>query len=136
MPRVSANPTWSDQRERQYEHIKEGLPSSTAAEDPAEEIAARTVNKERARAGEAKQAEPDLDRGPLVGSAGRSPLAPRTGGADQGAALQRGEAQEHRGPLEDEQGGTRAGRRPLTLAWRTPTQCPAPRVTTRPSSRS
>jgi hypothetical protein len=47
---------WSDKRERQYDHIKEGLLERGAGEDKAEEIAARTVNKERARAGEAKQA--------------------------------------------------------------------------------
>jgi plasmid stabilization system protein ParE len=45
---------WSDKRERQYEHIKEGLEDRGESEDTAEEIAARTVNKERARAGEAK----------------------------------------------------------------------------------
>ncbi len=47
---------WSDKRERQYEHIKDGLEERGESEDKAEEIAARTVNKERARAGEAKQA--------------------------------------------------------------------------------
>ena len=47
---------WSDKRERQYEHIKEGLSERGAGEDTAEEIAARTVNKERARAGEAEEA--------------------------------------------------------------------------------
>jgi len=46
---------WSDKRERQYEHIKAGLERSGRSEDTAEEIAARTVNKERARAGEAKE---------------------------------------------------------------------------------
>jgi hypothetical protein len=45
---------WSKRRERQYEHIKEGLEESGRSEDLAEEIAARTVNKERARAGESK----------------------------------------------------------------------------------
>lgn len=49
---------WSDKRERQYEHIKEGLEDRGRGEDEAEEIAARTVNKERARAGEAKEASP------------------------------------------------------------------------------
>ncbi len=49
---------WSPKRERQYEHIKEGLEERGAPEDKAEEIAARTVNKERARHGEAKQASP------------------------------------------------------------------------------
>ena len=47
---------WSAKRERQYEHIKEGLEKRGRDEDVAEEIAARTVNKERARAGEAEQA--------------------------------------------------------------------------------
>ncbi|MCG6568403.1 plasmid stabilization protein [Tessaracoccus sp. ZS01] len=46
---------WSAKRERQYEHIKEGLEERGEDEDTAEEIAARTVNKERARAGEAKE---------------------------------------------------------------------------------
>lgn len=45
---------WSDKRERQYGHIKEGLLNRGAGEEKAEEIAARTVNKERARHGEAK----------------------------------------------------------------------------------
>src|SRR5262245_7596138 len=45
---------WSDKRERQYEHIKDGLLDRGENEDKAEEIAARTVNKERARAGEAR----------------------------------------------------------------------------------
>ncbi|HEY0471662.1 MAG TPA: plasmid stabilization protein [Kribbella sp.] len=44
----------SKKRERQYEHIKAGLKERGRSEDTAEEIAARTVNKERARSGEAK----------------------------------------------------------------------------------
>jgi plasmid stabilization system protein ParE len=48
--------SWSDKRERQYEHIKDGLLERGESEDTAEEVAARTVNKERARAGEAKEA--------------------------------------------------------------------------------
>jgi plasmid stabilization system protein ParE len=46
---------WSNKRERQYEHIKEGLEDRGRSEDVAEEIAARTVNKERARHGEAEE---------------------------------------------------------------------------------
>jgi hypothetical protein len=46
---------FSKKRERQYEHIKDGLEKEGRSEDLAEEIAARTVNKERARAGEAKE---------------------------------------------------------------------------------
>ena len=46
---------WSKKRERQYDHIKEGLEDRGRNESEAEEIAARTVNKERARHGEAEQ---------------------------------------------------------------------------------
>src|SRR5438105_11268393 len=46
---------WSTKRERQYQHIKAGLKKSGRGEDTAEEIAARTVNKERARSGEARE---------------------------------------------------------------------------------
>ncbi|MFJ6053843.1 plasmid stabilization protein [Streptomyces sp. NPDC092307] len=51
MPRGS-----SPKRERQYEHIKEGLEERGEPEEKAKEIAARTVNKERARAGESRTA--------------------------------------------------------------------------------
>jgi len=47
---------WSPKRERQYKHIKESLEERGTGEDKAQEIAARTVNKERARAGEASTA--------------------------------------------------------------------------------
>src|SRR4029077_6488226 len=47
---------WNDKRERQYDHIKDGLLERGESTDTAEEIAARTVNKERARAGESKTA--------------------------------------------------------------------------------
>ncbi|MGA2211481.1 MAG: plasmid stabilization protein [Acidimicrobiales bacterium] len=51
MPRA-----WSAKRERQYEHIRDGLEQRGRTPDLAEQIAARTVNKERARSGEARQA--------------------------------------------------------------------------------
>ncbi len=51
MPRA-----WSDKRERQYEHIKQGLEKRGKPGKLAEEIAARTVNKERAQHGEAREA--------------------------------------------------------------------------------
>lgn len=47
---------WSSKRERQYERIRDGLLDRGQEEEKAEEIAARTVNKERARKGEAKTA--------------------------------------------------------------------------------
>jgi hypothetical protein len=45
---------WSNKRERQYEHIKESAQERGASTKRAKEIAARTVNKERARSGEAR----------------------------------------------------------------------------------
>jgi hypothetical protein len=51
MPRQA----WSAKRERQYEHIKESERKRGASTKRAKEIAARTVNKERARSGEARQ---------------------------------------------------------------------------------
>ena len=50
MPRQA----WSDKRERQYEHIKDSYEERGQSEDKAEELAARTVNKERRDAGETK----------------------------------------------------------------------------------
>jgi hypothetical protein len=46
---------WNAKRERQYEHIKDGLEDQGRSERTAKQIAARTVNKERARSGEAKE---------------------------------------------------------------------------------
>lgn len=58
-------------RARQYEHIKDSLEDQGKSEDLAEEIAARTVNKERARSGEAKEAsklsKEDISSGRLGG---------------------------------------------------------------------
>lgn len=48
--------SWSAKRERQYAHVKQGLEARDKPEKLAEEIAARVVNKERARHGEAAEA--------------------------------------------------------------------------------
>ena len=72
MPRA-----WSDKRERQYEHIKNGLRERGESEDKAEEIAARTVNKERARSGEAKESSRLSRRD--ISSGRRGGLRSRTG---------------------------------------------------------
>jgi plasmid stabilization system protein ParE len=47
---------WSKKRERQYEHIEDSLEERGTPKKKAKEIAARTVNKERAQTGEAKSA--------------------------------------------------------------------------------
>src|SRR5947208_16401840 len=46
---------WSNKRERQYEHVKESEKQQGRWPKRAKEIAARTVNKERARTGEARE---------------------------------------------------------------------------------
>ncbi|MET8127842.1 plasmid stabilization protein [Streptomyces sp. NPDC005065] len=73
-------------RERQYEHIKESAQERGASEERAKELAARTVNKERARSGEAKTAS-------------------RTSLRDPKSASQRGGERSHRGaqgPTKDQ----------------------------------
>jgi len=47
---------WSNKRERQYQHIKSSAKSRGMGEDRAEEMAARTVNKNRAQSGESRTA--------------------------------------------------------------------------------
>ncbi|MDX3772111.1 MULTISPECIES: plasmid stabilization protein [unclassified Streptomyces] len=58
----------SRKRERQYEHIKESAEKRGASEERAKEIASRTVNKERARSGEAKSAGKTSTRDPKSAS--------------------------------------------------------------------
>ena len=55
---------WSDRRERQYRHIKEGAEASGKPEKVAERIAAATVNKDRARHGESETASRTSLEGP------------------------------------------------------------------------
>ncbi|GGJ79624.1 hypothetical protein GCM10011583_09020 [Streptomyces camponoticapitis] len=74
----------SPKRERQYEHIKQGAEKRGTPEGRAKEIASRTVNKERARSGEAKSAS-------------------KTSTRDPKSASQRGGERSHKGP----QGPTR-----------------------------
>ncbi|ARX88329.1 MULTISPECIES: plasmid stabilization protein [Streptomyces] len=76
----------SKKRERQYEHIKESAQDRGASAKRAKEIAARTVNKERARAGEAKTAS-------------------KTSTRDKKSAYQRGGERSHsgaEGPTRDQ----------------------------------
>lgn len=58
----------SPKRERQYEHIKNSAEKRGTSEGRAEEIAARTVNKERARSGESKSASKVSTRDPKSAS--------------------------------------------------------------------
>src|ERR671923_1647619 len=76
---------WSDKRERQYEHIKSSAKRRGASTKRAKEIAARTVNKERARTGEARQRSRTSTRGPSSG---------RRGGLRSGTNRPRGRTKE------------------------------------------
>ncbi|MFJ9251035.1 plasmid stabilization protein [Streptomyces sp. NPDC101776] len=67
-------------RERQYEHIKDSAEKRGASTGRAKEIAARMVNKERARSGEVRQAG-------------------RTSTQDKKSASQRGGQRTYRGPV-------------------------------------
>ncbi|MEU3597735.1 plasmid stabilization protein [Streptomyces sp. NPDC006798] len=59
---------FSAKRERQYEHIEESARERGESTERAKEIAARTVNKERARAGESKTASRTSTRDPKSAS--------------------------------------------------------------------
>jgi hypothetical protein len=76
------NKVWSAKRERQYQHIKENLIARGDAEPLAEEIAARVVNKDRARQGESVQASAsslnDISSGRRGGLRSHSGAAGRT----------------------------------------------------------
>ncbi len=68
---------WSDKRERQYEHIKESAKERGTSTKRAKEIAARTVNKERARSGEARESSRSSTRD--MSSSRRGGLRSHTG---------------------------------------------------------
>jgi plasmid stabilization system protein ParE len=78
--------TWSAKRERQYKHIKESAKEQGASTKRAEEIAARTVNKERARAGET--------RGRASSSSTRDMSSGRRGGLRSGTRRPKGRTKE------------------------------------------
>jgi hypothetical protein len=69
---------WSNKRERQYEHIKDSAKERGVSTKRAKEIAARTVNKERARSGEARQRSRTSTRD--ISSGRRGGLRSRSGG--------------------------------------------------------
>src|SRR5881409_3820441 len=97
-------------RARQYEHIKESAREQGESKSRAKEIAARTVQKERARSGEARTRSRTSTQD--MSSSRRAAIWNRsTEGTHPRPALQRGAQAEHRRPLEDEQGATPASRR-------------------------
>jgi plasmid stabilization system protein ParE len=83
---------WSPKRERQYEHIKESLEERGTKADLAEEIASRTVNKERARSGEAREASRTSIED--ISSERRGGLRSHTGSKGRTLAQLRNEARE------------------------------------------
>ena len=64
--------TWSAKRERQYEHVKDSERKQGRSTKRAKEIAARTVNKERARSGEVRTKEQLYDQAKRMNIQGRS----------------------------------------------------------------
>ena len=105
-------------RARQYEHVKESQLDEGKSESRAEEVAARTVNKERAL-GRVTRALEVLDERHLLEPPWRTALGHQPGeGAHPRPALQRGEEAQHRRPLEDEQGAAPARGRPQEVGCR------------------
>jgi plasmid stabilization system protein ParE len=76
---------WSSKRERQYEHIKESAKDQGASTKRAKELAARTVNKERARTGEARTSSRSSTRDTSSG---------RRGGLRSGTRRSKGQTKE------------------------------------------
>ena len=95
---------WSDKRERQYEHIKDGLEERGRAEGVAKAIAARTVNKERPRAGESRTSSRKLDRGHVLRAPGRPAVAAGRGRPDVRPALSGSPSAWQKGAVPHEQG--------------------------------
>ena len=95
-------------RARQYEHVKESAKDRGASEGRAEEIAARTVNKEKRALGRVADALEVVAEGAVAEPARRPALRRQP---DARRALRAGQAARHRGALEDEQDAARAGGR-------------------------
>jgi hypothetical protein len=76
---------WSSKRERQYEHIKDSAKEQGASTKRAKELAARTVNKERARTGEARTSSRSSTRDMSSG---------RRGGLRSGTRRSKGQTKE------------------------------------------
>ncbi len=90
---------WTAKRERQYSHIKAGLRERGEPEEVAEEIAARTVNKERARNGESRgvsrTSTDDISSGRR-----RAPVTPWTGWPHTRSALEEARRRRHSGAIK------------------------------------
>ena len=84
---------WSAKRERQYEHIKDSLLKRGEDVPLAEEIAARTVNKERARHGEAEEVSASSIND--ISSGRRGGLRSHSGPGGRTLAQLRNEASQH-----------------------------------------
>ena len=85
---------WSEKRERQYEHIKESLEDRGEPAKKAKSIAARTVNKTRAQAGEAKESSPSSRND--ISSSRRGGLHSHTGPKGRTKAQLYQDAKRHR----------------------------------------
>ena len=97
-------------RERQYKHIKDSQKQQGKSEKRAEEIAARTVNKERARSGEAKTSSRTSTKDMSSSRrGGQRSGTNRPKGPHPRPALRGGEEAERAGPLVHEQGAVAQG---------------------------
>ena len=107
---------WTAKQERKYEHIAESEKDQGRSERRAKEIAARTVNKERAQKGQSKTASRSSTEDMTPSQrGGRRSGTNRTKGRTREQLYKRGQAARDRGALLDEQ-GTAAPRRRLQEA--------------------
>ena len=111
MPRGS-----SPKRERQYEHIKESAQDRGESAGRAKEIAARTVNKERARSGESKTASRTSTQDMSSGKRGGQRSGKGSQGPTYDQLYEEARRRGRQGPLGHEQGpaAARARRQGLT----------------------
>ena len=100
---------WSPKRERQYEHVKEGLQERGRPTKVAKEIAARTVNKERARSGESDQARSSSTNDISSGRRGGLRSHRGTMEAAHGTNCTPRPTEEHQGPVQHVEGATGVG---------------------------
>ena len=93
---------WSAKRKRQYQHIKESALARGESVPLAEEIAARTVNKERAQQGESKEASASSLNDMLAGRRGGLRSHTGAGGRTVRPASQRGRSMRRQRAFKNE----------------------------------
>ena len=101
----------SQKRKRQYQHIKESERDAGRSNDVAEEIAARTVNKQRAQSGEARETSRGRKRAPLATERRGAPSTRKTAGRKKSARKSAGRTASDRKAASKKSSGAGASNR-------------------------